>query len=392
MALVVQKYGGKVVETADQIKMIARRLLELSESGHQLVVVISAPGNITDQLIGMAQEVAINPDRRELDALLAVGERMSSTRLAMAINEQSGTAKAVSYTGSQVGIITDENHGAAKIMEVRCDRIRESLAQDKIVVVAGFQGVSRKKEVTTLGRGGSDLTAVALAAALGASRCELYKDVSGVFTADPHTVPDARLLETMDYDELVALSRSGLKAVQSDAVELARDSRVPLAVGLAESGQIGTIVSRRAFSPTPVTAITIRSGMTLFRLGSPDLERMIRLPGFPAMQFHSAHESWIIAPPDEAAPVAAGCDSSTELASIDLIVTVGGGVFPGSPVCRDLLVELRDSGGDLMTMWATTGTLTVAVRAGCGKDIVKAWHRRSLENGWLPRGYRKGNH
>ncbi|MDK9700796.1 MAG: aspartate kinase [bacterium] len=390
MPLLVQKYGGKVVETPEQIKRIAQRLLALHESGQELIVVISAPGNLTDQLIQMAQEVASNPDRRELDALLAVGERMSSTRLVMAINQIAGKQAAVSFTGSQVGIITDENHGAAKILEVRGDRIREALKEKKIVVVAGFQGVSRQKEVTTLGRGGSDLTAVAIAASLGANRCELYKDVEGIFTADPHDVADARLLETLDYDELAALSRSGLKAVQTDAVELARDSRVPLAVGLAESGKIGTIVSHRAFSPTPITALTLRKQVELFSTDVDPLEQCIRLPGFPAAQLITPGRTWVLAPVDEALPIAAHFGSACHRETCDTIAVVGGGVYPGSPVCRELLVDLRDLCEALRLLWNLTGAMTVAVSGGVGSAVIKRWHRNAEENGWLPRGYRKG--
>ncbi len=392
MALIVQKYGGRVVETAEQIKLIARRLLEIHETGQELVVVISAPGTLTDQLINMAQEVSANPDRRELDSLLAVGERMSSTRLAMAINELAGEQKAVSYTGSQVGIITNENHGAAKILEVRPIRIRESLNENKIVVVAGFQGVSRQKEVTTLGRGGSDLTAVALAAALGASRCELYKDVEGIFTADPHQVTDARLLETLDYDEVASLSRSGLKAVQSDAIELARDSRVPLAVGLAESGKIGTIVSRRAFSPTPITALTTRTGMIAFTIPDNSLEVAIRMPGFPVKSVRTPEGWTILAPADEAGPIQAMLGDGIAVESLDLIVAVGGGIFPGSPIGRELMIELRNFSNDLRLVWNEVGTLSVSCRAGVGKALLQEWHRHSVEQGWLPRGNRKGSH
>ena len=391
MAVLVQKYGGKVVETPEQIKSIARRLLDLHNTGTELVVVISAPGSLTDQLIGMAQEVASNPDRRELDSLLAVGERMSSTRLAMAINQLAGEPKAVSYTGSQVGIITDENHGAAKIVEVRPDRIKDSLREGKIVVVAGFQGVSRKKEVTTLGRGGSDLTAVALAAALGASRCELYKDVEGIFTADPHQVTDARLLETLDYDEVTALSRSGLKAVQTDAVELARDSRVPLTVGLAESGKIGTIISRRAFSPTPITALTTRNGMASFHIPDASLEVAIRLPGFPAKTVWTTDGWYVIAAADEAGPLRASIGESLESDSLDLVVAVGGGIFPGSPVCRELLVETRPLADVLRFVWNEAGSLTVALVGGMGQELLRRWHSHGTSQEWLPHGGRKVN-
>src|ERR687897_1577007 len=190
---VVMKFGGTSVADAERIKRAARRIVAARELGHRVVAVLSARGKTTDELISMAQEVSTAPDPREMDMLLSVGERISCSLCAMAINDLGHHA--ISLTGSQAGIVTDSSHTKARILDVRADRIREKLADDRIVLVAGFQGVSGdSRDVTTLGRGGSDTTAVALAAALGAEVCEIYTDVAGVFSADPRLVDNARLL------------------------------------------------------------------------------------------------------------------------------------------------------------------------------------------------------
>ena len=190
MAVVVQKYGGSSVADAQKLRKVAERVIRTRNQGHQVVVVVSAMGNTTDELLAMAKQISVNPERRELDMLLSAGERISMALLSMAIRELGGDA--ISLTGSQSGIITNDRHVDARIIEVRPFRVQDALAQGKIVVVAGFQGVSHKKEVTTLGRGGSDTTAVAMAAALDADYCEICSDVDGVYSADPRVVPAAQ--------------------------------------------------------------------------------------------------------------------------------------------------------------------------------------------------------
>src|SRR5438309_7739646 len=215
--LVVMKFGGTSVGDTQKIKNVARRLAAARESGYRVVGVLSAMGHQTDELIQLAQEISPRPNAREYDVLVSVGERISNALCAMAIHDLGH--EAVSLTGSQAGIVTDTVHGKAKIAEVRGQRINELLDEEKIVLVAGFQGVSSANEVTTLGRGGSDMTAVALAAALGATVCEIYTDVEGVFTADPRVVPSARKLKALTYEEMLELAASGAKVLQLRSVE-----------------------------------------------------------------------------------------------------------------------------------------------------------------------------
>src|SRR5579864_9235416 len=236
--LVVMKFGGTSVGDTQKIKDVARRLVEARETGHRVVGVLSAMGDTTDDLIRLAHEVSPTPHPREYDMLVSVGERISNALCAMAIYDLGH--EAISLTGSQAGIVTDTVHGKAKIVEVRAQRVHDSLDDEKIVLVAGFQGVSADHEVTTLGRGGSDTTAVALAAALGATACEIYTDVEGVFTADPRIVPGARKLAAVTYEEMLELAASGAKVLQLRSVEFARNHNVRLHVRSTFSDAGGT--------------------------------------------------------------------------------------------------------------------------------------------------------
>jgi aspartate kinase len=227
--LVVMKFGGSSVGDTDKLKRVAQRLVAARESGAKVVAVLSAMGNTTDELIRLAHEVSERPEPREYDMLISTGERISNALCAMAIHDLGH--EAVSFTGSQAGIVTDSSHMKAKIVEVRAQRIHAALAEDKIVLVAGFQGVSTvTQDVTTLGRGGSDTTAVALAAALGADACEIFTDVPGVFTADPRIVPDALKLDAVTYEEMLEMSASGAKVMALRSIEVARSYGVKLRV------------------------------------------------------------------------------------------------------------------------------------------------------------------
>ena len=228
MSIVVQKYGGTSVADAERIRAVSERVLRAKKDGHDVVVVVSAMGDSTDELLAMAEELTPMPNARELDLLLTAGERIAMSLLAIAVNA-AGVA-AVSYTGSQAGIITDTRHGRAKIIDIRPGRISEALERGAVVIVAGFQGVSTAYDVTTLGRGGSDTTAVALAAALGAELCEIYTDVSGVYTADPRIIPDARQLHAVSYEEMLEMAAAGARVLQLRAVEYARNAGVLLHV------------------------------------------------------------------------------------------------------------------------------------------------------------------
>jgi aspartate kinase len=238
---VVMKFGGTSVADVERIKAVARRLVEARERGNRVVAVLSAMGDTTDDLVRLAYEISPSPAPRELDMLISVGERVSCALAAMAIHDLGH--EAISLTGSQAGIVTDTMHGKAKIVDVRARRIHEALDADRIVLVAGFQGVSTDYDVTTLGRGGSNLTAVALAAALGAEACEMYSDVEGVFTADPRIVPEARKLHAVSYEEMLELSASGAKVLQLRSVEFARNHGVKLHVRSSFSAADGTWIS-----------------------------------------------------------------------------------------------------------------------------------------------------
>src|SRR5882762_9513642 len=239
MALLVQKYGGSSVADAEKIANVARRVVA-SASGNQLVVVVSAMGKTTDGLLALARQIAPAPDPREMDMLLSTGEQVTVALLAMAL--QSLGVKARSFTGPQVGMRTDHSHTQARITQIDADRVRRALDAGEIAVVAGFQGLSDQDEITTLGRGGSDLTAVALAAALKADVCEIYTDVDGVYTADPNIVPDARKLARVAYDEMLEMARLGATVLQSRSVEFAKKFGVIFAVRSSLNDNPGTIV------------------------------------------------------------------------------------------------------------------------------------------------------
>jgi aspartate kinase len=255
--IVAMKFGGTSVASAEDIKRAARRIVAAREGGKQVVAVLSARGKATDELVAAAYEISDRPLEREMDMLLSTGERISCALCAMAIHDMGHNA--ISLTGSQAGIVTDSSHTKARILDVRADRIREALAQDRIVLVAGFQGVSGdSKDVTTLGRGGSDTTAVAIAAALGAEVCEIYTDVAGVFSADPRIVREARKLTAVSFDEMLEMSSSGAGVLQLRAVEYARNHRVRIHCRSSFEDGPGTLVlaEDETLEQPMVTAVT----------------------------------------------------------------------------------------------------------------------------------------
>jgi aspartate kinase len=268
---VVMKFGGTSVADAERLKRAARRIVAKREDGTRVVAVLSARGKETDALIAAANEVSPNPDPREMDMLLSTGERVSCALCAMAINDLGH--RAISLTGSQAGIVTDTSHTKARILEVRADRIRDALAEDSIVLVAGFQGVSTARDVTTLGRGGSDTTAVALAAAIGAEICEIYTDVDGVFSADPRIVPDARKLAVVSFEEMLEMSSSGAGVLQLRSVEYARNHGVKIHCRSSFHDRPGTVVvgEQETMEHPLITAVTHSTGEARVTLmGVPD--------------------------------------------------------------------------------------------------------------------------
>jgi aspartate kinase len=239
-SIVVQKYGGSSVADVDRVKQVARRVAETVRRGHRVVVVISAMGKTTDELLALARAVTPDPPRRELDMLLTTGERISAALLSMAIHSLG--LEAISFTGSQCGILTNDRHTDARIIEVRPYRVQDELERDRVVIIAGFQGVSYRREVTTLGRGGSDTTAVAMAAALGAEYCEICSDVDGVYTADPRVVAAPRHLEAISYAEMQELALHGAKVLNAQAVEFARRAGIVIYARATSGSDRQTIV------------------------------------------------------------------------------------------------------------------------------------------------------
>ncbi|MET0551949.1 MAG: aspartate kinase [Vicinamibacteria bacterium] len=276
MAIVVQKYGGSSVADVERIGRVADRVAATRASGKDVVVVVSAMGHATDDLLALANRVTDNPSRRELDMLLSAGERISMALLSMALNARG--VPAVSFTGSQSGIVTNDSHTSARIVEVRPFRVQDELARGKVVIVAGYQGVSYKREVTTLGRGGSDTTAVALAAALDAEACEIYSDVAGVFTADPRVVPNARRLSELSYEEMQELAESGAKVLNAQAVEFAKDRGIALYARATAGGDGETVVRKMApRAPGRVVGVASEKDLVLLvRAGDePTMEELL---------------------------------------------------------------------------------------------------------------------
>jgi aspartate kinase len=264
---VVMKFGGTSVADVDRLRAVAQRLVAAREAGNRVVAVLSAMGDTTDELVRLAHEISPRPKARELDMLISVGERISCSLCAMAIHDLGH--EAISLTGSQAGIVTDTAHGKAKIVDIRANRIHDALDAERIVLVAGFQGVSTELDITTLGRGGSDTTAVALAAAVGAEACEIYTDVEGVHTADPRIVPSARKLHAVSYGEMLELAASGARVLQLRSVEFARNHDVKLHVRSSFSEADGTWIreeDERMLEKALISGVTHKLAETVYRV------------------------------------------------------------------------------------------------------------------------------
>ncbi len=289
MALIVQKFGGTSVGSIERIRRVAERVVSFQQAGHSLVVVLSAMSGETDRLVKLAHEVTACPDDREMDMLLSTGERVTIALLAMELRGRGVNAR--SFTGRQVGIITDSSHTKARIARITADRIKDALAEGIIPIVAGFQGINEQSDVTTLGRGGSDLTAVALAAALKADRCIIYTDVDGVYTADPNIVPTARRLKKVAYEEMLELASLGAKVLQSRSVEFAARYGVPVEVQSSFKEGQGTLVAKEDAEMERVTVSGVtgdRNQAKITIVGIPDR------PGIAARIFGPVAEANIL--------------------------------------------------------------------------------------------------
>jgi len=254
MALIVQKYGGSSVADAKKIRNVAKRILRTKKKGNRVVVVVSAPGDTTDRLLSSAYQITAHPSEREVDMLLATGEQISISLLTMALHSLG--CPAISFTGPQVRILTDMAHTKARILSIDTKRINDELKKGKVVVIAGFQGISQEEDITTLGRGGSDTTAVALATSLKANSCEIYTDVGGIYTADPRIVSSAKRLKKISYDEMLELSSLGTKVMQLRSVELAKRYNVRLHVRSTFSNKEGTMITKKGLEAPGVSGVT----------------------------------------------------------------------------------------------------------------------------------------
>lgn len=370
---------------------MAERVAARSAAGKRVVVVVSAMGDTTDELLALAHRVAENPARRELDMLLSAGERISMALLSMALNARG--VPAVSFTGSQSGIITNDAHANARIVEVRPYRIQDELARGRVVIVAGYQGVSYKKEVTTLGRGGSDTTAVALAAALDAEACEIYSDVAGVFSADPRLVPDARRLSDISYEEMQELAEAGARVLNAQAVEFAKDRGIAI-YARASSGDAGETVVRRfpPRAPGRVVGIASEIGLQLLTLRTHDATRLGELlAAFDARQTHGkellyraadgAHASLVLSlenVPDwrqlRLELVERFGDSLAIRDGIGAVSAIGAGINASYLNLRAALGALAGIGADVLGVATSSFRISLLLEAPRVPEAVRALH------------------
>src|SRR5687767_6659983 len=397
MAVIVQKYGGSSVATVQKLREVAERVMRTRRDGHQVTVVVSAMGKTTDELLAMAKQVSPNPARRELDMLLSAGERISMALLSMALRELGGDA--ISFTGSQSGIITTDRHVDARIIEVRPFRVREELAKGKIVVIAGFQGVSRNKEVTTLGRGGSDTTAVAMAAALDAEYCEICSDVDGVYSADPRVVGGAKRIGTLSYEETQEMAEAGAKVLNAQAVEFAKEKGIEI-YARATSGPLpgpdpssdGTVV-RRSPPRMPGSVVGVASERDVVILESSDnaadVLALLDERGVPGKQLHIFDDRTTVVISrenlhDEARlreaidkRAAAGTRFVDGLAAVSV---VGAGINATYANVRAGSDTLHASGIEPRGTATSSFRITWMVARERMEDAVRALHRRFIES------------
>jgi len=345
MGVIVQKYGGTSVADVQRLKVVAQQVVERKRAGHQLVVVVSAMGQTTDELIGMAREVSAEPSRRELNMLVTAGERISMALLSMAIQEQG--EQAISFTGSQSGIITEDAHHNARIVEVTPFRIVEALQSGNIVIVAGYQGVSRAREITTLGRGGSDTTAVALAAALDAEACEIYSDVDGVYSADPRLCDQAKLIADLDYEAMQAMADAGARVLNAQAVAFAQRAGIVLhARKTADTSGRQSIV-RAANRPAGfVAVVSAKHALQVYGASSQQLLSLAQLGG---VTLAAAKEDCFVGygelPDADPTPLVRVLEGNgIRFERVSLVTIVGYGLISHPPTLERLQQVLQQTG------------------------------------------------
>jgi len=397
MSVIVQKYGGSSVADLARIGRVADRVVAARAEGHQVVVVVSAMGKTTDQLLAMARDVSATPPRRELDMLLSVGERTTMALLAIALHHRGEDA--ISFTGSQSGILTNDRHFDARIIEVRPYRIEDELSRGRVVIVAGYQGMSYRREITTLGRGGSDTTAVALAAALRADRCEIYSDVDGVYTADPRVVPEARHLPTLGYAELQEMAECGAKVLNAEAVAFAKRERIQIHARRTDDAHGGagareTVVRAEAEpSPRRVRAVVGDAQVAWLR-GAADLDELLSIAAREGVPLRAAEwtssglSAWVSLPRVPDWERAAGALSSAGLTVVDprsseavaWVSVVGDGLTEEASVLRDVLGVARAEGCSPRSVSSSPLRITLAVARESADALTRALHRRFCED------------
>jgi aspartate kinase len=388
MSLIVQKYGGSSLASPRHIRRAAERIRSVVQSGKQVVVVVSAMGRMTDMLVRLAHRTVTSPSEREMDMLLSTGERVSMSLLSMVLQEMG--VPAISFTGSQSGIVTTNEHTNARIIDIRAHRIREELALGKVVIIAGFQGVSENKEVTTLGRGGSDTTAVALAAELGAESCEILTDVDGIFTADPRVVPSARLIPACSYDEALELANRGAK-LQSRSVEVAKRFQVPVRVARAsDASGAGTVISsqpapRKNLERSVICGVATRDGLAFFRARGalhqirPVLDNLKVSPRY--FQIGEGECSWLA--DAEAAPRLRDALMRSGIAFEEnpktcLVSVVGESLSDSRDVMNGFFMSVEETGAKVVSMASNSLSLCVAVDSVFKPALAQSLHDRFI--------------
>lgn len=391
--LVVQKFGGSSLATPDKIRRVAELVTGEKRAGRDVVVVVSAMGDTTDDLFELARTISPSPPKRELDMLLTAGERISMALLSMAISRLG--FQAISFTGSQSGIVTDTSHTSAKIMDVKAFRVRDELEKGRIVIVAGFQGVSPAKEVTTLGRGGSDTTCVALAAAFDAQECDIFTDVDGVYTANPRLVPEARKIRKISYEEMLELSFCGAEVLHWRSVDVARRFGVRVHVRSSERKEMGTIVTGKdEIETADICGITQDMGLVRLSFGGAGeaegvaeralaaldkAEVIVKLMSVPPGHGKSGHLSVMIPEGQKKQALAVlasdaadlGVDVDDTLATVSI---VGHGLCSKPGIARKVLESLRSAGVTPVSITTSGITLTILMKRSEALEAVKKLH------------------
>ncbi|MGI5862244.1 MAG: aspartate kinase [Myxococcales bacterium] len=391
MPIIVQKYGGSSVGSVEKIKQVAAKIAARRREGYDVVVIVSAMGDTTDELLALSKAITDNPQKRELDMLLTAGERISMALLSMALNADG--VPAISFTGSQSGIITNDSHTNAQIVDVRPYRVRDELAQGRVVIVAGYQGVSYKREVTTLGRGGSDTTAVAMAAALGAEACEIYSDVDGVFSGDPRVVEQAKKLREISYEEMQELAEAGARVLNAQAVEFAKKAGIAIDALSTFGGGTGTPVTAAPASTRRVSGVAGQKEMAVVSVkGTPatlyEVCEMLDARGLAGKHLSATSEGGSMVLPLEnvhgLAALAADLkqrfgDKVALREGVGMVTAVGAGIDADHSNLRRALAALESLGVPVLGVHTSSLRLSLLIPVESVDDCVRRVHEALFE-------------